>query len=112
LQAKFRQEFENVTFGNKSISDGKVFIEKPGKMRWDYAKPEKKYIISDGTTLWIYEETFKQAYKADLKNQLLPVAITFLYGKGDLAADFTPALDTSGKYGAKGDVVLKLTPKQ
>ncbi len=80
-------------------------------MRWDYTKPETKYFISDGTTLWAYEPANKQAFKEDLKGQLLPVAITFLYGQGDLAKDFNASLDP-GKYGAKGDLVLKLVPKQ
>src|SRR6476659_5444735 len=50
--------------------------------------------------------------KKDLKQDLLPVAVTFLYGKGDLKAEFNSALDTSGTYGGKDDIVLKLTPKQ
>jgi outer membrane lipoprotein carrier protein len=111
LKASFRQEYVNTTFGKSSTSDGKVFIEKPGKMRWDYEKPEKKYFISDGTTLWVYEEANKQAFQLSLKDQILPVAITFLYGQGNLATSFSAALD-AGKYGAKGDLVVKLTPKQ
>jgi outer membrane lipoprotein carrier protein len=116
LSADFRQEYVNTTFGKSSISDGKVFIAKPGKMRWDYAKTnnvaEKKFFISDGTTLWVYEEAQKQAFRQSLKDQLLPVAVTFLYGQGNLDAEFKAELDTSGKYGGKDDYVLKLTPKK
>lgn len=111
LDAKFKQTYTNTVFGKKSESHGKLYIEKPGKMRWDYQKPERKHFISDGTTLWVYEPMSSQAFKQDLKDQVLPVAITFLYGKGDLKADFNAALD-KGKYGRKGDVVLKLTPRQ
>ena len=35
-----------------------------------------------------------------------------IYGKGDLKTEFSPELDTTGKCGAKGDLVLKLTPKK
>jgi outer membrane lipoprotein-sorting protein len=42
----------------------------------------------------------------------MPVAVSFLYGKGDLKAEFNPEIDTSGKYGEKSDIVLRLTPKQ
>ena len=42
----------------------------------------------------------------------MPVAVSFLYGKGDLKAEFNPEIDTTGKYGEKGDIVLRLTPKQ
>lgn len=111
LRADFRQEFTNTTFGKTSKSDGTVYIAKPGKMRWDYVKPEKKYFISDGTTLWVYEEAAKQAFEKTLKDEILPVAVTFLYGKGDLRAEFTASLDP-GKYGGPEDLVVKLAPKK
>ena len=111
LKADFKQTYTNTVFGKSSTSTGKVYVQKPGKMRWDYEKPERKHFISDGTTLWVYEPTNRQAYKQDLKNTVLPVAVTFLYGQGDLAKDFTAKLDP-GKYGMKSDLVLKLTPKQ
>jgi outer membrane lipoprotein carrier protein len=111
LSANFRQEYTNTTFGRSSTSDGRVYVAKPGKMRWDYTKPEKKYFISDGTTLWVYEEASKQAIQQSLQDQILPVAVTFLYGKGDLAAEFGATLDP-GKYGGAGDLCVKLTPKK
>ena len=111
LKADFKQTYTNTVFGKESVSQGKVMVKKPGKMRWDYTRPEKKYFISDGTTLWVYEEAAKQVFKQSLKDQILPVAVTFLYGQGDLKKDFTAALDP-GKYGGKGDLVLKLTPRQ
>ena len=118
LTAKFRQEVTNATFGNKTISDGSLWIMKPGKMRWDYyskarkgqVKVEKSF-ISNGSYLYVVEHQNKQVIKKNLQKDLTPVAISFLYGKGDLRADFTAALDTSGTYGGKGDVILKLTPK-
>ncbi|MDM8521851.1 outer membrane lipoprotein carrier protein LolA [Desulfococcaceae bacterium HSG8] len=33
---------------------GKVFIRRPGMMRWEYETPEKQIIITDGRTLWMY----------------------------------------------------------
>jgi outer membrane lipoprotein carrier protein len=111
LQADFRQDYSNATFGTSSHSDGTVYIAKPGKMRWDYTAPEKKHFISDGATLWVYEVAAKQAFQQSLKDQILPVAVTFLYGKGDLAAEFDATLDP-GKFGGKDDYVVKLTPKK
>jgi chaperone LolA len=111
LSADFRQKYTNTTFGKTSESDGVLFVAKPGKMRWDYTKPEQKFFISDGKTLWVYEPSAKQVLQQSLDDQILPVAITFLYGKGDLAAEFNAALDP-GKHGAAGDLVLKLTPKK
>jgi outer membrane lipoprotein-sorting protein len=95
-----------------------VWIMKPGKMRWDYLEKKKglvevkKSFISNGTYLYVVEHDNKQVVKKNLERDLMPVAVSFLYGKGDLKAEFNPELDKSGKYGEKGDLVLKLTPKQ
>ena len=120
LTAKFRQTYTNVDFGRKSKSDGRLWISKPGKMRWDYyAKARKgkkprisKSFVSDSTTLWAIEHDNKQYFKKTIKDDLLPVAVTFLYGKGDLRSDFRASLDTSGRYGKKSNYVLKMLPKK
>jgi len=118
VTAMFRQEVTNNTFGSTKSSDGTVYLMKPGKMRWDYLEKKptgvvvKKSFISDGKDLWVIEHDNKQVVKKSLQQDMLPVAVTFLYGKGDLTKDFNPAIDTSSSYGTKGDVVLKLTPKQ
>lgn len=118
VTASFRQAVTNDTFGSTKTSDGTVWIMKPGKMRWDYLEKKKtgvevkKSFISNGTYLYVVEHDNKQVVKKNLERDLMPVAVSFLYGKGDLKAEFNPELDKSGKYGEKGDLVLKLTPKQ
>ena len=118
VTASFRQAVTNDTFGSTKTSDGTVWIQKPGKMRWDYLEKRKdkvevkKSFISNGSYLYVVEHDNKQVTKKNLQQDLMPVAVTFLYGKGDLKAEFTSELDKSGKYGGKDEVVLKLTPKQ
>lgn len=118
VKAKFRQEVTNTTFGRTDISDGSLLIKKPGGMRWQYFSKKRKGkvtvakdFISNGNYLYVVDWENKQVIKKDLKKNLLPTAVTFLYGKGDLAADFTPELETNGKYGGKSDLVLRLLPK-
>ncbi len=115
LTALFRQTYTNNTFGKKSISDGKMWIKKPGKMRWDYRGKQrkiKKSFISDGTTLWAVEHDNKQVFKKSVEDDMLPVAVSFLYGEGDLRRDFEAALNSSGSYGKRSDYVLELTPRK
>ncbi len=117
LRAKFRQTVRNETFGKESVSDGWVYIKKPGKMRWDYyskknTKKVSKSFISDGTFIWAVFHQDLQFYKKSVKDDLLPVAITFLSGQGDLRKDFTAEIDTKSKFGKKGDYVVKLTPRK
>jgi len=119
LTAKFRQVYTNATFGKKSVSDGMVWLKKRGgKMRWDYYKKSRgdtpptvsKSFLSDGKTLWAVEHDNKQYFKRSLKDAVLPVAVTFLTGQGDLKQNFKATLDKSGTYGSKRDHVLKLIP--
>ena len=122
VTALFRQSVTNDMFGSTKTSDGTVWIMKPGKMRWDYVEKKKvgndtkvevkKSFISNGRYLYVVEHDNKQVLKKNLERDLMPVAVSFLYGKGDLKAEFNAELDRSGKYGEKGDIVLRLTPKQ
>jgi outer membrane lipoprotein carrier protein len=125
VTAQFRQSVTNNTFGSTKTSDGSVWIMKPGKMRWDYLEKKKdpanpgkevvevkKSFISNGTNLYVVEHDNKQVVKKSLQQDLMPVAVSFLYGKGDLRAEFNAEIDRTGKYGEKDDVVLRLTPKQ
>jgi outer membrane lipoprotein carrier protein len=118
VSAQFRQSVTNETFGSTKTSDGSVWLMKPGKMRWDYFDKKakdvevKKSFISNGSYLYVVEHDNKQVVKKSLERDLMPVAVSFLYGKGELKAEFNPEIDTSGKYGEKGDIVLRLTPKQ
>ena len=119
LKAKFRQEVINATFGKSTISDGRVFIAKPGKMRWDfYGKKTRnrdrkvsRSFVSNGEGLFAVFHDTKQVFVKSMEDDLLPVAITFLHGTGNLLSDFDAEIDKSGKYGTPDDVVLKLKPK-
>ncbi len=117
LTAKFRQTTVLGAFGKAQTNDGQVYLKKPGRMRWDYVnKRDKKSIsksqMSDGNTIWVVLVQDKQYFQQTLKDSTLPVAVTFLTGKGDLKNEFNAALDTSGQFGSKSDRVLHFTPKK
>ncbi len=120
--ASFSQTVTNSTFSKlkPKTSAGKVYILKPGKMRWDYKNKSyrsktdpkvSKSFISDGKYLWAVMHKNKQYYKEALSGSALPVAVSFLMGTGDLLTEFNVSLETSGKYGSKSDILLLLTPK-
>jgi outer membrane lipoprotein carrier protein len=108
LHAKFEQELQSAIGGARKAS-GEVWLKKPGKMRWEYEKPEKKYMIADGASLWVYEPEDEQAFKQSLKTSTLPSSVTFLFGTGKLTDEFTITL-ADEKPATPGDVALKLVP--
>jgi outer membrane lipoprotein carrier protein len=117
LSAKFRQTVKNEVFGRTTVSSGRVYIKKPGKMRWDYfSKRDKSKVtrsqMSDGKMIWAVDVNGKWYYKQDLTKSTLPVAVTFLTGKGDLAREFNSKLLTGSKHGSASDKVLELTPRK
>lgn len=36
------------------LASGKLYVQYPGKMRWEYLEPEPQIIVSDGVQLWMY----------------------------------------------------------
>jgi outer membrane lipoprotein carrier protein len=112
FRARFGQTLTNAAFGRKTISSGEVLFKKPGRMRWNYDKPEPKMYVADGSMLWLYEPEDKQAFKQELKSSQLPSALAFLTGQGKLANEFEIAFAKDTPYGSPGDYVLSLSPRQ
>ncbi len=121
LRARFSQNYIRAVVGRASLSTGTLTFKKPGRMRWDYDKPEARMFLSTGQVLWLYEPEEKQAFKQDLKSSQLPAALAFLMGKGKITDEFEVAFaqekqdgkDAKDKLpGRPGDLRLALTPKQ
>ena len=112
FRARFTQTMTSSAMGRKTNSAGEVMFKKPGRMRWDYEKPEKSsYITDGGGVLWLHEPDDKQAFKQKLESSQLPAALSFLTGKGKLATEFDIVFAGKSPYGSPGDYLLSLSPK-
>ena len=60
FKAEFVQESTVKAMEITDFATGKIFVRYPGKMRWEYEKPEKQIIITDGFKLWIYRPADNQ----------------------------------------------------
>ena len=112
FQARFTQKYSRSVVGRVTVSAGQVHFKKPGRMRWDYDKPEARMFLSSGQFLWLYEPEEKQAFKQDLKTSQLPGALAFLMGKGRIADEFEVAWSNDTRFGRPDDYRLSLRPKQ
>jgi outer membrane lipoprotein carrier protein len=109
FSASFTQSYEGGVLRRKSLESGLVFVKKPGKMRWDYLKPEKKLFVSDGQTMFLYFPNEKQVMKNDVPTQdQATSAVLFLMGKGDIIRDFTVRWADGG---SETTYRLRLDPK-
>jgi len=60
ITADFEQIVQNAQLGSSDKASGKLWIERPGKFRWDYTAPYEQEIVSDGKKLWIFDKDLEQ----------------------------------------------------
>ena len=58
--ANFQQSTNIGSLGRSQKAHGRVYLKKPGMMRWEYEKPEEQLIVSNGKLLWIYDPSLNQ----------------------------------------------------
>ena len=93
-EANFVQETKIKAYPRAQRSSGKVFYKKPGGMRWNYDKPEKSEIVTNGKTVWMYTPSLNQVMKTEFSNtNQSRVATAFLSGMGNLKEDFNLSLE-------------------
>lgn len=116
FSADFNQTYFNKLYGSYQRSNGRVFFKKPGKMRWDYAAPNGKIIVSDGTRIQYFEPgeagQSGQMHEMPMRDSQLTGALSFLTGTGRLADQFTFRLLDARQQGYPAGYVLELTPRQ
>lgn len=117
VSATFFQTYVNKLYGRTDRSQGRVVFKKPGKMRWDYDKPNGKVIVAGSGRLLIYEPGEERGDNGQVLEQAfsdadLPQAMAFLLGTGKLQDDFTFRLLDATKEGYPSGQVLELTPQR
>ena len=105
LQCNFVQELLSGALGSGLKESGRLYIARPGRMRWDYLEPERKVALIDGqrTTLYVEEDRELVRGRLDGEGELLPA---LLVGEGRLAGLFSAELLAVSAAG----VELRLVP--
>lgn len=81
LQMQFEQSME---FGGRKrlAESGTLYLQRPGKMRWDYTDPEGKIAVSDGTIFRMYSPHSNQVRQVELEAMTdLRAPLSFLLGR-------------------------------
>ncbi|MGB0680016.1 MAG: LolA family protein [Polyangiales bacterium] len=116
VSAQFRQVYYHRLYRKKVVSEGRVVFKKPGRMRWDYAKPSGKVITTDGKRIQIYEPGEArqpgQLIEQAMGSHQLPLAFSFLTGGARLEKNFRFRLLNAKKYGFSRGQVLQLRPRK
>jgi len=89
LRASFSQTSFSPALGKETEAHGSVVVKRPGKMRWEYAKPDGRVIVLDGTSIRIWNPEEKQLQiAATSASNVSPTALGFLMGQGVLRDSF------------------------
>ena len=114
-EATFYQTYFNKLYGRYDRSHGRLAFDKPGRMRFDYARPNGKVIVASGDRLTMWEPgdsgSAGQYAQTDTARAAIPGAFSFLLGNGRLEEDYTFRLLPSRGYGWSGHV-LELRPRR
>jgi outer membrane lipoprotein carrier protein len=115
VRASFHQTYYHKLYDRYDRSRGSVVFAKPGKMRWDYGRPNGKVITSDGGRLIVYEPGDQgergQCFEREMNQHQLPGAFSFLTGTGRLEEDFRFRLLDPRRQGYPEGYVLELRPR-
>lgn len=111
--AEFDQEAEVRALDTVEKANGKVWFKNPGKMRWDYSKPNNDVIVSDGEYIWYYNEQESQVMKSSLeKLNQESNSTTLISGLGQIKKLFNAKYSTDDDINASsGNYLIELTPK-
>ncbi len=110
FEAAFEQTYRSKVFKRTERSSGQVAYQRPGRMRFDYAKPTPKTFLVDGKALWIIQPKDHQALvDRCFKSDAMTSSLTFLFGQGELAEQF---VITRSKKTPKGLVRMEMVPRK
>lgn len=115
FQASFHQTYYNRIYQRYERSRGVMSFDKPGRMRFDYARPNGKVIVGDGSRLTMWEPGDEggpgQFMRTDMEDAALPGAFSFLLGNGSLNQDYRFRLLNARRWRWSGHV-LELRPRR
>jgi outer membrane lipoprotein carrier protein len=87
LRAEFSQSVTDAGGQRTESAEGSVSLARPGRFRWDYRVPAQ-LIVSDGTTVWLYDEDLAQVTVRPAADSLAGTPALLLSGQADLAGAF------------------------
>ncbi len=67
---------------------GKLYLQKPGKFRWDYSQPSQQLILADGKQIWLYDKDLQQANVRDMDVSLASTPAVLLSGGATVGTQF------------------------
>lgn len=111
LSADFRQEVPLQSLGIVRKAAGRVYFERPLRMRWDYEAPDTQLFLADGTHFYFRPPDSPQVFRRKIDERALggKIPLLLLFGKGEVS-EFFRAEESIVRKGGE-EIALRLVPK-
>jgi outer membrane lipoprotein carrier protein len=87
--ADFQQTIDDGHGNVLRSAAGRLYLQRPGKFRWDYAQPSEQLILANGKEIWFYDKDLSQANVRDMDTSLASTPASLLSGTASVSAQFT-----------------------
>jgi outer membrane lipoprotein carrier protein len=95
--ADFTQTIDDSSGNVLRSAAGKLYLQRPGKFRWNYTEPSEQLVLADGKQIWFYDKDLAQANVRDMDSTLASTPASLLSGGGSVSSQFDiKALPSSG----------------
>ena len=84
LSGQFTQIISSENSSHSQSSTGEFWIKKPNQFRWHYSTPYIQQIISNGESLWVYDEDLEQVTIKDASQSIDSSPLAIILGSADL----------------------------
>lgn len=98
LSADFKQVVLDEELVMIQETSGKLWIQRPGKFRWNYLLPYQQQIISNGSKIWTYDIDLAQVTVRPMTKALGQTPASLIAGKGRIKDKFI--IKHQGKIGS------------
>lgn len=111
LSARFRQEVPLARVGVVRKAQGRVWFERPLRMRWEYERPPDQLFLADGRHFWFRPSGSDRVFKSPIDERAAGgrVPLLLLFGRGQLG-EFFRAEEAIPRAGG-AEMALRLVPR-
>lgn len=113
LETAFTQ-VQHDEFGDElGESEGRFWLQRPGRFRWEVTAPHEQVVVADGESLWFYDPDLRQATRRPSAQALLGTPAALLAEDAELGDAYRVALlDRETDNGDSDAVRVRLAPKK
>jgi len=86
--ADFQQTIDDGHGNVLRSAAGRLYLQRPGKFRWDYSQPSEQLVLADGKQIWFYDKDLAQANVRDMDTSLASTPASLLSGNGSVSTQF------------------------